>query len=112
VKKVFWRLSLCALALSAMLPSLRAEAPARKSPVAAFEAARDTTASFEPTVPVLPLLGRGAESGGVVRFVALAVASEQAPEVAPEAGVAIALQQLNAARAALRGLGRAPPAAL
>ncbi|MCE9582724.1 MAG: hypothetical protein K8T20_09545 [Planctomycetes bacterium] len=112
MKKAFWRLPVVALALAALLPTRHTETPSAKSPVAAFDAAPDSTANFEPHVPVLPLLGRASDSGGALRLVALAVAGEQDPEVAPEIGVALALQHPNAARAALRGLGRAPPSAL
>jgi len=110
VKQAFWRLPLLALTIAAALPSFR-EAPAGKGDAAAFVAAQDT-ARVETQIPVLPLLGRGAESGGALRAVVLSASEETQLAATPGAGAPAALHPSFDAPAASRGLGRAPPAAL
>ena len=108
--RALWRLPLAVLVFVATVPSIRSE-PAQRSSVPVFAAARNT-AHFEPNVPVLPLLRRGADPGGSLRLIAVAVAAKLETSATPELGVAIALRSTHATRASFRGLGRAPPATL
>ncbi len=108
--QVLWRLPLLALTLAAALPTFRTE-PASHEVAAAFVAVQDT-ARVESQFPVLPLLGRGAESGGAVRVVALLLADETRHLQAPGFGAVPEVRFALAAPAASPGRGRAPPAAL
>ena len=106
----FWRLPLLALTIAAALPSFR-ETPVAKGDAAEFVASQET-ARVETQIPVLPLLGRGADSGGPLRVVALSVTEESQLPATPGAGAPAALHPCFDAPAASSGLGRAPPAAL
>ncbi len=108
--RAFWRLPLLALTIAAALPSFR-ETPVAKGDAAAFVAAQDT-ARVETQIPVLPLFGRGADSGGALRVVALSVAEETQLPATPGAGAPAAVHPSFDAPAASRGRGRAPPTAL
>jgi hypothetical protein len=110
VKQAFWRLPLLALTLAAALPTFR-EAPVTRGDAAAFVAAQDS-ARIETQIPVLPLLGRGSDTGGALRAVVLSVTEESHLNSKPGESAPAALHPSFDAPAASRGLGRAPPAGL
>ena len=108
--QALWRLPLLILTLAAALPSFRTGASSHEV-AAAFVAAQDS-ARIETQIPVLPLLGRGAESGGAIRLVALLAADETQVISAPGRAAALSVHPSIAATAASGVRGRAPPATL
>lgn len=107
--QALWRLPLLVLTLAATLPHLD-RSPAAHHAAAAFVAAQDS-ARLGTQIPVLPLLGKGADTGGALRsFQWLAVepawsSPEGAFTVSRRASVRLSASWLQAGR------GRAPPAA-
>lgn len=108
--QALWRLPLLVLTLAAALPSFRT-GPASHEVAAAFVAAQDTP-RIETQIPVLPLLGRGAESGGAVRLLALLAADSTQLISAPGRAASLPVHPSIAAPAASGVRGRAPPATL
>lgn len=106
--QALWRLPLLVLTLAAALPHLD-PSPAAHEAAAAFVAAQDTT-RLGAQIPVLPLVGKGADTGGALRAVQWLVAepswTPQRREVAPgdRAPSVVTAPCLQAGR------GRAPPA--
>lgn len=106
--QVFWRLPLLVLTLAAALPHLD-RSPAAHQAAAAFVAAQDS-ARLGTQIPVLPLLGKGADAGGALRTLQ-GLAVEPSWDSPPRAVAAAADAPAVAASPCLQaGRSRAPPA--